>query len=171
MRIFLTICLLSLATQPLAAQQKHRTGAAKSASKKAKAFPRLVTTLGNMPGDSVPPPLMRQLLDSSLRARDQYRQAYEVTGFDFGYRKQEVSFNDSTGMPELVQIYTGFSFESDHLDSLWNARMKAEVQPGDELFFDHIIAENAKGEKYFSTPLHFVVTEDSTRSVRKQAVK
>ena len=119
--------------------------------------PVYTSSLGNVLSNTLPVSMMRNLLDSALIARDKQGHAHPVVSFDFGYRTSDTFNDDTTGKPRTSYLYSGFHFNSSKLDSLWRTRVSKNIRPGDELFFDHIIARNEKGIHYLSSPLHFIV--------------
>ena len=64
---------------------------------------------------------------------------------------------DSTGRPKKIVDYLSWNFRGNQLDSLWRTRVKAEINTGDELYFDHIVAEGSDGKRYKSSALKFIV--------------
>lgn len=121
--------------------------------------PRLYTLLGYDSATHVPAKLMLQLIDSPLVVKDTRGKQYQVTRFDFGYLHIDTTFNDTTERFELVPEYLGFTFLQNQLDTLWKARIKKTLHAGEQLFFDHIIAEDPTGIKYGAPPLHIWVID------------
>lgn len=118
--------------------------------------PVFQSSLGNMLSNTLPSSFMKKLLDSPLHARDKKGRTYPVISFDLGYQQKETVTNDTTGKPETSHVYLYWHFKGDRLDSLWRKKIRDELKPGDQLYFDHIIAEGDSG-KYLSAPLHFIV--------------
>jgi hypothetical protein len=119
--------------------------------------PVFQSSLGNVLSNTLPSSVMKKLLDSSLHARDKKGKTYPVISFDLGYQQKETVTNDTTGKPETSHVYLYWHFKGNRLDSLWRKKIKDELKPGDQLYFDHIIAEGDSGAKYLSAPLHFTV--------------
>lgn len=138
-------------TQALYAQDKP-SGPAKHSL-----VPVFRSSLGNVLSNAVPASLMRQLLDSTLIARDSLGTKHRVISFEFGYRTTTSYHNDTTGRIQQGHSYLSFQFNSDRLDSLWRSRIGPQIKRGDELYFERIIAEGPKGVKFLSSPLHFQV--------------
>lgn len=131
----------------------HKTAAT---GQSASVFPRLTSSLGNVLSNTLPRSFMQQLVDSSLVVRDQHNAAYIVTGFEFGYRHTEQTV-DSTGRASAFRNYISWNFQGSRPDSLWRARIKGELTGGDQLFYDHIIAEGKDGRKFKAPALSFTV--------------
>jgi hypothetical protein len=115
------------------------------------------SSLGNVLSNKVPASLMRQLLDSTLIARDSQGVKHRVVSFEFGYRTTTSYRSDTTGAVEHAHSYLSFHFNSNRLDSLWRSRIGPQIKPGDELYFDRIIADGGQGVKFLSSSLHFQV--------------
>lgn len=116
------------------------------------------TTLGDVPsGQLLPASFAKSLLDKPLIVHDQEHRAFPVISFSFGYQAYGTFANDTTGLPEKTSTYISFPFNSDRLDSLWKTRIGNELKPGDQLYFDHIIAEGENGSYHLSSPLHFTI--------------
>jgi hypothetical protein len=147
--------MIILCAFPATAQKKSLQPA--KTGQKTGLIPVFSSSLGHASKDTVPVTLMKQLLDSSLVARDSSGQPHPVVSFNFGYRTSDTFLNDSTGRPETSNLYTTFHFKSDKLDSLWRTAIGGKIKPGDELFFDRIIARTKQGVQYLSSPLHFKV--------------
>jgi hypothetical protein len=158
MRTFIILFLLLAAALPLPAQQTKVQKKEVPASKaRADAFPRITTTLGNVLSNTIARSKMQQLLDSSLHARDQFNHVYQVIGFDLGFQQNGTFIDEKTGQSKPVQDYVSFSFRASKPDTLWRNRIRAEMRPGDALFFDKVLVKDSKGNKYLSSPLHFVI--------------
>jgi hypothetical protein len=119
----------------------------------------LNASVGSRQSGNIPLVTAKQLLDSSLTATDKKSRNYKVISFDFGYLRTDTTYNDTTGMPALAHEYLGYTFRADRLDSLWSTRIAGELQAGEQLYFDHIIAEDDDGEKYLASPIHLKITD------------
>ncbi|HEY6082170.1 MAG TPA: hypothetical protein VIU45_01855 [Chitinophagaceae bacterium] len=159
-KIIILFFLGCLVTAGAVAQGKHALHKSKKSSvapdHAANSFPVLTTSLGNVLSNTLPKSMMQGLLDSSLIARDQHNNVYSIVDFDFGYQRSETAA-DSTGQPKKVVDYLSWNFRANRLDSLWRTRIKAEINTGDELYFDHIVAEGSDGKRYKSSPLKFII--------------
>lgn len=159
-KIIILFFLGCLVTTGAFAQGKHTPHKSKKSSvapdHAVNAFPVLTTSLGNVLSNTLPKSMMQGLLDSSLTARDQHNNVYSVVDFDFGYQRSEMGA-DSTGRPKKIVDYLSWNFRSSRLDSLWRTRVKAGINAGDELYFDHVVAEGPDGKKYKSSALKFIV--------------
>lgn len=120
-------------------------------------IPVYQSILGNVLTSKLPASLMKKLLDSTLKARDKQGNVYRVVAFDIGYRQKETIINDTTGRPETTHDYLYWHFQGNKLDSAWRTKIQSELKSGDQLYFDHIIAADEKGNKYLSSPLHFKI--------------
>lgn len=138
------------------AQHKSKNSAPKDTVAKG-LTPVFKSTLGNVLSNTIPASMMKSLLDSSLHARDKNGHLHPVVSFQFGYRTHNTFLNDTTGKAESAASYFSFQFYSDHLDSLWKKKVSEQLKPGDELFFDKVIARDPKNVQYLSSPLHFIV--------------
>lgn len=148
---------LTTGTPRLSAQDKP------SESVKRTLVPVFRSSLGNVLSNTIPASLMRQLLDSALIARDSMGEKHPVVSFEFGYRTTASYHNDTTGRIEQANSYLSFHFASNRLDSLWRNRIAQQIKPGDELYFERIIAEGPQGVKFLSSPLHFQVNGSKQR--------
>lgn len=119
--------------------------------------PIIRVSLAGIDGGKIPLKESKGFLDSLLRAKDQFGRSYRVLSFDFGYLQTDTTYNDTTGMPSLIHEYLAFHFRSAGLDSLWRTRIREELQPGEQLYFDHIITENPLGFRYYGRPLHIQI--------------
>ncbi len=159
-KIIILFFLGCLVTADGVAQGKHTPRKSKKSSvapdHAANSFPVLTTSLGNVLSNTLPKSMMQGLLDSSLIARDQHNSLYSIVDFDFGYQRSEMGA-DSTGRPKKIVDYLSWNFRGNRLDSLWRTRVKAEINTGDELYFDHIVAEGPDGKRYKSSALKFIV--------------
>lgn len=116
------------------------------------------STLGDVPGgQELSASFVKSLLDSALVVHDNHRRSYPVVSFSFGYQTNASYTNDTTGMPEKTSSYIAYPFNSNRLDSLWRTRIGNELKPGDQLFFDHILAKDSTGIFFLSSPLHFII--------------
>ncbi|MGH2643588.1 MAG: hypothetical protein ACRDE2_06550 [Chitinophagaceae bacterium] len=152
----LLFSLLIFGLSPVYAQNKKKI--IPHHKEKEKADTLLTTTLGDVPGgQSLPASFVKGLLDKPLIVHDQERQSFSVVSFSFGYQASTTYDNDTTGMPERTSTYISYPFYSDRLDSLWRTRIGNELKPGDQLYFDHIIAQDKKGTYHLSSPLRFTI--------------
>jgi hypothetical protein len=138
---------------PAAAQT---TDAKDNAAGKGGMAPVFTTLLAGSSGKTLSATAMKALLDSALVAKDSTGQLHQVVSFDFGYRTTDVFPNDTTGRPETSRLYTSFHFKGNRLDSLWRTEIGSQIKPGDELFFDRVVAAD-KGVNYLCSPVHFSV--------------
>lgn len=115
------------------------------------------SALGNVLSNTLPVSMMKSLLDSAVHARDRKGVLRPVVSFRFGYRTHNTVVDDTTGKTETAPSYFSFQFYTNRLDSIWRLRVGEQLKPGDELFFDRIIARDEQGIQYLSSPLHFVV--------------
>jgi hypothetical protein len=148
------LVLTSWLALPCVAQTKAK--AKTDAAAKNNMAPVFTTLLAGRRSNTVSVDTMKTLLDSALVARDSAGGNHQVVSFDFGYRTTDVFLNDTTGRPETSRLYTSFHFKGNRLDSLWRTEIGDEIKPGDELFFDRIIASD-RGARYLSSALHFTV--------------
>lgn len=115
------------------------------------------STLGNVLSNTIPSTMMKNLLDSSLHARDKKGKLHPVVSFNFGYSTSESYVNDSTGRKQTSPLYYSFHFNSGRLDSIWKKRVGDMLKQGDKLYFERIIAEDKNGIQYLSSPLYFII--------------
>lgn len=151
------VCLLSFGLFPVFAQNRKKTDAhhTEALKKKDTVF---ISTLGDVPGrQSLPASFAKGLLNAPLIVHDQEHQVFRVVSFSFGYQTYGTYNNDTTGMPEKTSSYISYPFYSNRIDSLWRARIGNELKPGDQLYFDHIVAEGKNGTYHLSSPLHFTI--------------
>lgn len=147
--------LLLLGVSATQAQQKKKSLPAGGAAPAHGLVAVYHASLGGVRSNSLPASMMKQLLDSTLIARDSLGHVYPVVSFDFGYGTHNTFYNDSTGRPASYPAYSSFHFKGNRLDSVWRHGIRDQIRSGDGLFFDHIIAKGEKGVFYLSTPLHF----------------
>lgn len=120
-------------------------------------IPVFKSTLGNVLSNTLPASMMKSLLDSSLYSRDKKNHLHPVVSFEFGYKTFNSFLNDTTGKTETASSYFSFHFDNNQLDSIWKKRVGELLKPGDEIFYEKIIARDPKGIQYLSSPLHFIV--------------
>lgn len=150
----LPVALALCAILPATAQT---SGAAKdNAAGKGRMAPVFTTLLAASSGKTIAAQTMKTLLDSALVARDSSGRLHPVVSFNFGYRTTDIFLNDTTGRPETSHLYTSFHFKGNRLDSLWRTEIGSQIKPGDELFFDRVVA-TYRGTGYLSSALHFLV--------------
>ncbi|TAN15334.1 MAG: hypothetical protein EPN37_09640 [Chitinophagaceae bacterium] len=138
--------------------QHHKKAVPRKTESAKKADTVFTATLGDVPsGQLLPASFAKSLLDKPLIVRDQEHQSFPVISFSFGYQAYGTYVNDTTGLPEKTSTYISFPFNSDRLDSLWRTRIGNELKTGDQLYFDHIIAEDKNGSYHLSSPLHFTI--------------
>lgn len=148
------LLLAGMSVLPAKAQQQN---AAKQDTLRKGLTPVYKSTLGNVLSNTLPSSMMKQLLDSSLHARDKSGHLRPVVSFRFGYKTSDTFLNDTTGRAETSPLYFSFQFYSNRLDSVWRNEVGKQLKAGDELFFEKIIAKDDKGVQYLSSPLHFIV--------------
>lgn len=148
--------IMLLMAVPSPAQKKKAITPAKHVSPVG-LVPVYKTSLGNVLSNTLPVTMMKQLLDSTLIARDSTGQPHAVVGFDFGYSTTDTYYNDSTGAPNTSRLYSTFHFQGNRLDSVWLKGISEKIKPGDELYFEKVIAVDKKGLHYLSSALRFQI--------------
>jgi hypothetical protein len=159
-KIFCLI-ILGLSCSQITYAQTHHSVTKTREKKTLPKFPVFTTYLGGQKSDTISLDKARQLVDSSLVAVDKKKKLYKIVEFDFGYLHTDTTFNDTTEVFKLIHEYFGYTFHSDQLDSLWRTRIAEELQPGEKLYFDNIVAIDDKGKKYRTPPVHLVIQEQN----------
>lgn len=155
--LFVFFVLGILISVPALAQHKKKSNSAHSTTPK-QVVPLLKGSLGHLPGGFYSTDSLVRMLNSGLFATDQFAHNYPVIHFEFGYQSTDTSYNDTTGMSQLVNNYISYTFNSPRLDTLWLPRITQNLAIGDTLYFDQIIAEDTlRHIKYGVNPLKFGV--------------
>ncbi|MHB1922646.1 MAG: hypothetical protein ACYCOO_10460 [Chitinophagaceae bacterium] len=112
----------------------------------------LITSWGGLQGGTVPLSVLQVLVDSSLSVRDSMQHLYRVISFNFGFMREDTSFNDSTSSLQLVKDYRNYYFDSNQLSPIWKEEIKKHARSGEKIYFDEVIASDPNQPFHFLAP-------------------
>lgn len=147
-KLFLVLVLLAAGTQ-LQAQTKPVA--------KYK-VPKLFTQLGGF-RDSVNISVQEaeNIIGQPLKIFDDKKGVYNISSYQFLYRKRGVTENEETGKVTPITSIVSSRFKVTPLPDTWASQVKEQVKPGEELFFFDVIAKDAQGRIMYAPNLKIMV--------------
>ncbi len=123
----------------------------------------LKAKLGPMTGSA--PVLVNDFLklqNSDLIIQDQYGTEWKVIAFRFAWNRKEVNDDWKTGKSKTIMSYNATEVtDSTKIPIPWQNEIKLNLQAGEQIMFEQIIAENKKtGRKRFAPDFQITLIEE-----------
>lgn len=101
--------------------------------------------------------LVRALIDSPLRAKDNKGNAYPVIRFTLNYSFSTVYVDSETKQRKTRKDFRSQLFESSSLSDVWKASIKENARNGDIMSFNDIIIRMPDGKKRMAEDLKITI--------------
>jgi hypothetical protein len=151
---FITFLLIAGFATAQPAKPKPRPAA------KPAAAPKVVASIANLNGGNIPLSVAQSLLDSALVVRDEKGNRYPLYKFTFMYRRTNTFKDEFTEQEQTAYEWLSIDLTNNkQLDELWRNSVKETLQPGEEIYFEKIIADSKKGFLLPAKSIKFTITK------------
>jgi hypothetical protein len=116
------------------------------------------TTLGGYKNnDSIYAIIADSVIGMPLVIRDDKNKEYEVSSYEFLYRKIVTSEIEETGKPYKTTSVRAALFKVTPLKKSWLDYVREQLQPGEELHFFAVIVKDGKGNVMYAPDLKLTI--------------
>ena len=116
------------------------------------------TTLGGYKNnDSIYKVVADSVIGMPLVIRDDKNKTYEVSSYEFLYRKFVTSEDETTGKPYRTSQVRSQLFKATPLKQTWLNFVREELKPGEELHFFAVIVKDGKGNVMYAPDLKITI--------------
>lgn len=121
--------------------------------------PVVVTSLGKHVGVSAfcTAEEGKALLSAQLKIADEKNQVYALTTYQFAYKRQGITEDETTGMPAAQSDMVAERFETTPLPKLWQNIITEQLHSGEELYFFDIMVKDSKGRLFYAPDLKITI--------------
>lgn len=95
----------------------------------------------------------RQAVNLPLRVVDEKNNSYNITSYQFAYRRVGVKEDEETGEISPAKDMVSRRFTETPLPELWRSNVNETLKTGEELYFFDIIVRDAQGRLFFAPEL------------------
>jgi hypothetical protein len=121
-------------------------------------IPKFTVSLGGFKGGNITADMLKRIVDSSLKARDEKGALYNVTGFRVNYFFKSTAKDEVTEQTKTVKDYRAYEFDNTNIMSeLWRDSIKDNVKKDDEMLIDNIYVRLKNGKKMRAEGIRFKV--------------
>jgi hypothetical protein len=114
--------------------------------------PKLTTMLGIFKDSmSISPAQVEAVIGEMLKVVTVKNESYQVTSYQFLYRKIVTSEDETTGKPYLTTSVKSSLFKISPLPKMWLDAIRELPRPGEEIIFFDVIAKDKEG-RYMYAP-------------------
>jgi hypothetical protein len=133
--------------------------AQKSASKPIKFKPPKLTTMLGIFKDSmsISPAQVEAVIGEMLKVVTVKNESYQVTSYQFLYRKIVTSEDETTGKPYLTTSVKSSLFKISPLPQMWLDAVRELPRPGEEIIFFDVIAKDKEGRYMYAPNLKLII--------------
>ncbi|MDX2048980.1 MAG: hypothetical protein SFU87_19490 [Chitinophagaceae bacterium] len=136
----------------------HLAAAQNKTSPVVTGIPKFSISLGGFKGGNITADMLKRIVDSSLKARDEKGALYNVTGFRVNYFFKSTVKDEVTEQTKTVKDYRAYEFYStDIMSELWRDSIKDNVKKDDEMLIDNIYVRLKNGKKMRAEGIRFKV--------------
>ena len=100
--------------------------------------------------DMLPLVIADSIIGLSLKITDEKNKVYEISSYEFLYRKIVTSENEDTGKSYKTTSVRTNLFKATPLTDKWLAFVREELKPGEELHFFAVIVKDGKGNVMYA---------------------
>jgi hypothetical protein len=121
--------------------------------------PKVVASIAGLRGGNINTAVARMLIDSSLKITDEAGRAYPLYKFTFIYKRKNTYEDEMSGDKKVAYEWLSTDIrDNKQLDDLWRTTVKGDLKPGEEIYFEGIVADSKKGYMLPAPAIKFVIT-------------
>ena len=98
-----------------------------------------------------------QLINLPLKIVDDKNIAYDISSYQFMYKKKSVVENEQSNKKEIVFTTVADRFKTTPLPKIWKDNIGGGIQKGEELFFFDIIVKDKLNRPFYAPNVKIIV--------------